>query len=138
VTLERLAAIVGKALARAELPPEPELYPRPRISVRQKMDEIALLLRLGGRLSFERVVSTCRSRDEIVVVFFAVLELTKAELLVPVQPEPFGAIVLMPGARDGQAPDSRHDGAPLESQLAGVEDAARIGHSLDLAQQVHA
>lgn len=85
VTLERLAAIVERALARAAPAPEPGRYDRPRITVREKMAEIVHLLRLGGRLSFARLVSGCRSRDEVVAAFFAVLELTRAQRLVPCQ-----------------------------------------------------
>mgnify|MGYP001367935258 CR=1 FL=1 len=155
-TLERLAAIVGNALARAEPPPEPERYPLPRFTVRQKMEEIALLLRLGGRLSVERVVGACRSRDEVIVVFFAVLEMAKSGLLAPVQPEPFGDILLLPclpaddgAGRDGGRAGGQADGeitspraaarnGRSEPKLAGVEDSEGIGRALDLAQEVHA
>lgn len=136
VTLERLATIVGRALARAEPPPEPGRYARAHFTVREKMDELRRLLRLGGRLSFVRLVDACRSRDEIISTFFAVLELTKACQLAPCQYEPFGDILLEPTPPDGAGarltadPADRRDSADerqsaarsaLEAELAGVE-----------------
>lgn len=138
VTLERLAAIVERALARAAPAPEPGRYDRPRITVREKMAEIVHLLRLGGRLSFARLVSGCRSRDEVVAAFFAVLELTRAQRLVPCQHDPFGEILLEAHQPDRTAANSARepeaDGRlldetmaaramryELEPELAGVE-----------------
>ncbi len=135
VTLDRLAAIVGRALAKAAPPVAPGRYTRARFTVREKMAEIAGLLRLGGQIDFARLIERCRSRDEVIATFFAVLELTKAQRVVPCQPEPFGDI-LLEAARPGYADDSRSEAvaqaesgaqlapaleADLEAELAGVE-----------------
>ncbi len=135
VTLDRLAAIVGRALAKAAPPADPGRYPRARFTVREKMAEIAGLLRLGGPIDFARLVERCRSRDEIIATFFAVLELTKAQQIVPCQPEPFGEILLeavKPSHAGASADEDRGEaetpgeagtGSPpaLEAELAGVE-----------------
>ncbi|HLZ72648.1 MAG TPA: ScpA family protein [Dehalococcoidia bacterium] len=149
VTLERMAAIVGRALARAEPPPGPGRYARPQFSLRQKMHEIAAMLRIGGRLRFARLVDECRSRDEIIVLFFAVLEMVKARVLVPVQPELFGEILLVSAPPEHSTATNGADTLAAstavaanergsETELAGVEDAERIGGVLDRAQEVHA
>ncbi len=94
MTLDRLAGIVQKALARTAPVREPAPIRRQVHSVRQKIAEIKLVLRINGHLSFSALLQSCRSREEIIVAFFAVLELIKSCSLVASQDQRFGDIDL--------------------------------------------
>jgi len=137
VTLDGLAAIMQRALARTQPAPEPEPLRRPAVTVLQKMDEIVLLLRLAGRLNFARVIDCCRTRDETIAAFFAVLELMKAGRLVAAQTAAFGEITLLPALavlNDAAAPAE----AGSEAEFAWIEQAAGVERDLNVAQEVHA
>ncbi len=118
VTLDRLAAIVQRAIARARVPAEPAPLPRPIYSVRDKIVEIELVLRLKGRVSFSALMNTCDTREEIVVAFFAVLELIKRGQLAAAQTCNFGDIDLAPAT-----PTSGDDpvAADLQPEFAGIQ-----------------
>jgi len=66
------------------------------VSVQEKVEEILAALVERGHLSFRRLVSTCRSRLEVVVSFLAVLELIKVQRVVAEQERLFGDIRLLP------------------------------------------
>ena len=110
-TPERLLAALRRVLTRAAPPPEPEVYARPRQTVRQKAAEIAFELRVSGRVLFSRVIERCRTREEAITAFFAVLDLIRAGTLDATQTDRFGEIVLVAAAQ------------PSEAELAGVEQA---------------
>jgi len=96
VTLRKLSRIFREALQR--LPPEEEegTIQRQEVGVQQKVGEILAALAEKGHVSFRRVVSTCRSRLEVVVSFLAVLELIKAQRIAAYQEGLFGDISLRP------------------------------------------
>jgi chromatin segregation and condensation protein Rec8/ScpA/Scc1 (kleisin family) len=104
-------AALRRVLARAAPPPEPEVYARPRLTVSQKAAEIAFELRVSGRVLFSRVLERCRSREEAITAFFAVLDLIRAGTVDATQTNRFGEIVLLAAAQ------------PSESELEGVEQA---------------
>jgi segregation and condensation protein A len=94
VTLDRLAAVVRRALAQSVPPPEPEPLRRPRFSVRQKMAEIELVLGDEAEVELTDLLHRCCSREEIVTCFLAVLELIKQQRLVARQDGAFAPIIL--------------------------------------------
>ncbi len=70
---------------------------RHRVSVRDRIGAILGLIRSGGRTTFREVLSSVRSRLEIVVSFLAVLELIKLGRVNARQEKLFGDIELSPG-----------------------------------------
>lgn len=96
VTLDTLLSAVKEALAQA--PPEPETDPVIHIepvTVNEKIEEITQKLARGkGRLPFKPLLSACKTRTEIVVLFLAVLELIKDGHLWAEQESAFGEIQL--------------------------------------------
>jgi segregation and condensation protein A len=123
VTLAKLMAIVQRALEKPEPPPPPAALSRPRYSVRHKLRELDLMLRIGGRVSFSLVIQACRTREEIITSFFAVLELMKAGRLLALQETPFGDILLE--GREAAVDVQEVDG-DSEAELAGVQQAVRV------------
>jgi segregation and condensation protein A len=118
ITLDRLAEIVQRALARTRPPEELPPLLRPTCTVREKIAEIELVLRLSGRVSFSAIVSSCRTRAEIVVAFFAVLELINRGLLAASQAESFGDISLVPATPVTEDDPGR---VALEPEFARVQ-----------------
>lgn len=100
VTLDRLAAVVRRALAQCVEQPEPEPLRRPRFSVRQKMTEIELALGAASDVDLIALLQRCCSREEIVICFLAVLELIKQSRLVARQDAAFAPILLARAARE--------------------------------------
>jgi len=96
VTLRKLSRIFREALQRLPAEEEPGTIARQEVSVREKVEEILAALAQRGHVSFRRLVSTCRSRLEVVVSFLAVLELIKAQRLAAEQERLFGDIRLLP------------------------------------------
>ncbi len=94
VTLDRLAAVVRRALAQCVPPPEPEPVHRPRFSVRQKMIEIDLSLTDECEVELHALLQRCCSREEIVTCFLAVLELVKQQRVTARQEGPFAPILV--------------------------------------------
>jgi segregation and condensation protein A len=78
VTLERLVAAAGVALARetARKPLGMVIAP-PRITIREKIDLITKTIREVERSSFRALLTQGASRLEVVVTFLAMLELIK-------------------------------------------------------------
>lgn len=112
-TPERLLAVLRRVLARNAPPPESETFKRPTLTTAQKAAEIIFELRLSGTLLFSRVLERCRTRDEVITTFFAVLDLVRAGRLDAQQDGRFGDITLLP-VREAVA---------SETELAGVEQA---------------
>jgi segregation and condensation protein A len=110
-TPERLLAVLRRVLARTAPPPEPETYRRPRLTVAQKAAEILFELRISGAVLFSRVLERCRTREEIITSFFAVLDLVRAGRLDAQQDDRFAEIRLTPLVDASEA------------KLAGVEQA---------------
>lgn len=120
-TPARLLAILQRVIARSLPLPEPELYLLPRLTVRERMAQIALELRIAGSLSFGELLGRCRTREEVVTAFFAVLDLIRARTLDAMQTTPFGEIMLIAVASTEDMGGGANE--PLEAELAGVEYA---------------
>jgi segregation and condensation protein A len=104
VTLDTLLSAVKEALAAAPPEPEVEIIHIEPVTVNEKIDEISEKLTKGkGRLPFKPLLTACKSRTEIVVLFLAVLELIKGGTLWAEQETAFGDIDLIE-----TTPEERH------------------------------
>jgi segregation and condensation protein A len=97
VTLDRLMSIFQEILARkpVEEPMEQGEVERHEVTVEQKTEELSRKLERDKRVSFRSFISDCRTRMEVIVSFFAVLELIKAIKLEAEQDGSFGDIQLV-------------------------------------------
>lgn len=97
VTVDTLLSVVKEALK--EKPPEPEeeqvLHIEP-VTVNEKMEQVdQALSRNKGRLPLKPLLTECRTRTEVVVLFLAILELIKGGTLWAEQETAFGEIDLI-------------------------------------------
>jgi len=69
----------------------------PRITIREKIHQIALRLRLNGRINFYQLFTSSPSITEIIVTFLAMLELIKRRLVHVNQETLFGEIIIEDG-----------------------------------------
>jgi chromatin segregation and condensation protein Rec8/ScpA/Scc1 (kleisin family) len=93
---------------------------RQEFTVSQKITEIEFVLRVSGRISFSSLIEQCWSKDEIITLFFAALELIKQGAITARQDRAFGEIGLV------ATPDSGAELLALEAELAGVEPAVGV------------
>jgi segregation and condensation protein A len=103
--LDALNRVLARLPARTALELEGEAY-----DIEEKIARILSRVLVAGRLSFEMLLSECRSRLEMIVTFLALLELMKLNRLVAVQSLNFGEIELAPPDEDFAAeggPDGR-------------------------------
>ncbi|MEO6461551.1 MAG: segregation/condensation protein A [Candidatus Eisenbacteria bacterium] len=109
--LDALNRVLARMPARAALELEGEAY-----DIEEKIARILSRVLVAGRLSFETLLSECRSRLEMIVTFLALLELMKLNRLVAVQAANFGAIELVPPGEDfaseAATPPSEAEGGP--------------------------
>lgn len=109
--LDALNRVLARMPARAALELEGEAY-----DIEEKIARILSRVLVAGRLSFETLLSECRSRLEMIVTFLALLELMKLNRLVAVQAANFGEIELVPPEEDfaaeGATPPSEAEGGP--------------------------
>ena len=78
ITLENLVAAAQIAFAKeAEKKPLGDVIAPPRITIREKIDQITKLMKEVERSSFSALIAEGASRLEIVVTFLAMLELIK-------------------------------------------------------------
>jgi segregation and condensation protein A len=78
LTLDQLVAAASEALARDKVKtPLGEVIAPPRVTIREKIDLIAKMLKEVERSTFRALLDEGASRLEIVVTFLAVLELVK-------------------------------------------------------------
>ncbi|MEP7028421.1 MAG: segregation/condensation protein A, partial [Candidatus Eisenbacteria bacterium] len=91
--LDALNRVLSRLPARTVMELEGEAY-----DIEEKIDRIQSRVRVAGRLSFETLLSECRSRLEMIVTFLALLELLKMNRLSAVQHGNFDEIVLEPPA----------------------------------------
>jgi segregation and condensation protein A len=107
VTLDTLLSAVKEALAN--VPPEPAeavIHIEP-VTVNEKIEEVsAKLTRNQGKLRFRPLLSECKTRTEIVVLFLAILELIKGGTLWADQETPFGDIELIETSAEERAQPS--------------------------------
>ncbi len=97
VTLDLLVGIFRDVLERTpkEEPPAGNVE-RQEVTVEQKVEELGSQINRGHPISFRSFISACRTRTEVIVSFFAVLELIKALRLRAEQDVAFGEIALVP------------------------------------------
>lgn len=78
LTLEKLVAAASEAFAKGQnkLPLGVIIAP-PRVTIREKIDLIAKVMKEAGRSSFRALLDPGASRLEVVVTFLAMLELVK-------------------------------------------------------------
>jgi segregation and condensation protein A len=95
-TLFDLLGALDRVMARVPVPAvyavESEAH-----SVEDKLALIVEVLRERGRVPFEELLLRCRSRNEMIVTFIALLELIKLGEAVVVQAENFGDITIVAG-----------------------------------------
>jgi segregation and condensation protein A len=103
--LDALNRVLIRLPAKTVLELEAEAY-----DIEEKIARIQSRVLVAGRLSFETLLSECRTRLEMIVTFLALLELLKMNRLVAAQTGNFGAIELTPplepaeeGGDDGRA-----------------------------------
>ena len=96
VTLESLLQLFREALARREEEEEPHgTLPPEEFTVKEKMESILSAVARQGRVGFRSLVSSCRSRLEVIVAFLALLELLRLGRLEARQERPFDDILLL-------------------------------------------
>ncbi len=93
ITLEKLVAAAEVAFQKeAEKKPLGDVIAPPRITIREKIDLIAKLMKEVERSSFRALINDGASRLEIVVTFLAMLELIKRYRIHAHQDDLFGDI----------------------------------------------
>ena len=107
--LDALNRVLARLPARTVMELEGEAY-----DIEEKIERIHSRVRVAGRMSFETLLSECRSRLEMIVTFLALLELLKLNRLSASQQGTFGEIVLEPS--DGETPSG------LEAPAAPGDD----------------
>lgn len=99
VTMKKLMQAITRALERLPEEPEPERLQRPLMNIATRRESILASVRLRGSLAFSQLLAECRSRSEIIVTFFALLDLWKTDEVRAEQSDTFGEIILvLPGA----------------------------------------
>lgn len=92
---ELLAALQRLSIVEPELQPVGPIVSRRKVTVREKIELIQELVRGGEPVPFQRLVGDARSRIEVVVSLWAVLELIKRGRLRARQSQLFGEILLL-------------------------------------------
>jgi segregation and condensation protein A len=97
VTPLHLLEAVRRALAlNPDKPSLGTVVAPPKVTIRDQIRLIAQTLRRdGGRTNFQAMLSSAKSRMEVVVTFLAVLELIKRRKIEARQEKPFGDILLL-------------------------------------------
>lgn len=96
VTLDTLLSAVKEALADKPAEPEEAVLHIEPVTVNEKMEEVgSAVARNRGRLPLRPLLTTCRTRTEVVVLFLAILEMIKGGTLWAEQETPFGDIDLI-------------------------------------------
>ncbi len=101
VTLERLREIMLDVLARRPVQAPRAVVRREPITLEAKIAAILATLRERGRCSFRALVEASRTKLEVIVAFFAVLELLKRGECDVRQDAPWGEIELVAVAPAG-------------------------------------
>lgn len=99
VTLQDLVSAFKLALSAShDLESMQRVADGPRIRVRDRIVHIMDMLRQKGKITFQQVLHSARSRVEIVVSFLAMLELVKQSRIEAQQDALFGEIQILPGS----------------------------------------
>ncbi len=95
--LPDLLSAAYAVFARANMqPPLSTIVAPPRITIREKIGQIARALREKGRTTFRSLLGEKRSRLDVVVTFLAMLELVKRSFVRIQQESLFGEIAIEP------------------------------------------
>ena len=93
ITLQDLVIAAQQIFAQASLKTNlSNMVPPPRVTIREKIAELAAALRKSRQISFQSLLASHQSRLEIVVTFLAMLELVKRHLVQASQERVFGNI----------------------------------------------
>lgn len=93
LTLEKLVAAAEEAFAKErDKKPLGVMIAAPRITIREKIDQIAKLMKEVERATFSNLLNQGASRLEVVVTFLAMLELVKRYRIHAHQDDLFGEI----------------------------------------------
>jgi segregation and condensation protein A len=121
--LDALDRVLTRMPERNVIEMEAEQY-----DVEEKMALVAGMVRDSQRLAFDRVLSDCRSRMEVIVTFLALLELLRMGRVIISQRQPFGDIWLelpaeepLPVGREGAGWQAQEKAKPPEPEEAGEE-----------------
>jgi len=97
LTTQDLWKAVTRALAMLpDAPPVSSVMVAPRITIRDKIRRVQLVLRTEGRARFFELLKEAKSRVEIMVTFLAILELVKQRRVSAAQDRIFGDILVEP------------------------------------------
>ncbi len=97
VGVDDLWKAVTRALALApDAPPVSSVVAPAKITIRDKIRRVQAALRAGGRARFFDLLAEAKSRMEVMVTFFAILELVKQRRVTALQERLFGDIVIEP------------------------------------------
>ncbi len=110
VSLFDLLDALNRVLARIPEMPVYEVQAE-TFDVEEKIEMLAASLQQRGRLTFEELLSGCRSRSEMVVTFIALLELIKLGVALVMQHETFGDITIV-AALTGESDRASLESAP--------------------------
>lgn len=95
VSLEDLVqAARGIFISQPDLPALSKVVSKPRITIREKIQNILERLKKAGKTTFRSLISIRNDRLEWVVTFLAMLELVKRHIIHATQQELFGEIEL--------------------------------------------
>jgi segregation and condensation protein A len=98
ISLQDLRQVYVEALSyHAADTPINQVVTPPKVKIRDKILQIVNSLKTDGKTSFWHLISETRSRIEIIILFFAILELIKQEQITIHQEEPFADIEISPG-----------------------------------------
>lgn len=89
-------AVTRALAALPEAPTASSVVLRPRITIRDKIRRVQLVLRTQGRARFFELLKEAETRVEIMVTFLAILELVKQRRVAAVQERIFGDIAMEP------------------------------------------
>ncbi|HOZ38983.1 MAG TPA: segregation/condensation protein A [Anaerolineaceae bacterium] len=98
VALERLASQESPLLEGSSIR-------IPKMTLKKKVQEIVGILKNSGTVSFQGLIGEDSDRIQIIVVFLAILELVKQDMIDTEQPDLFGDISLTPGEKLFATPD---------------------------------
>ncbi len=70
-------------------------------NINDKIAYIKDLIYLNERLNFNKIIDKSRSKEEVIVTFLAILELTKLKNIKIVQEDMFDEIIILKGDKDG-------------------------------------
>jgi segregation and condensation protein A len=78
-----------------ETPEKTELRHEPKVTLEQKREHIMKHLRKGGKVSFKKIMSTAKSKIEVIVTFLAILEMVKQKEVSVAQSSNFADFTIM-------------------------------------------